>query len=147
MSSIIDLAIYGAVTGTIGTVLAVRSRIDATWGRRSRALTLRTHLIPLREALAEARARPERAGQVTTSLTFKGHVQALEEARPGCPDRQLRRSLAEVPSRCLNVGNVVPEDPDGPVPYALTAALDRALTSITQVLDRLDRIERSAPGK
>jgi hypothetical protein len=145
-SLIIDLAIYGATTGTIGTGLAIRNRVDTMWGRRSRALTLRTHLIPLREALAEARARPERAGPVTTGLTYKGHVQALEEAKPGCPDPQLRRALAEVTSRCLNVGNVVPEDPDGPVPYALTAALDRALTSINQALDRLDRIARSAPG-
>ncbi len=146
MSWTLDLAIYGAATGTIGSVIAALNRIDATWGRRSRARTLRTHLNPLREALAEARARPERAGPVTTSLNFKGHVQALEEAKPSCPDRQLRKLLAEVTMRCLNVPNVVPEDPDGPVPYALTAAVDRALTATTQALDRLDRIERRAPS-
>jgi hypothetical protein len=140
------LAIYGSVTGTIGTGLAILNRVDANWGRRARALPMRTHLIPLREAMAEARARPERAGPVTTSLVFKGHIQALEEARAGCSDRRLRRLLSDVINGCLNVGNVVPEDPNAPVPYALTAAIDRALASTNKALDRLARIERSAPG-
>ena len=146
MSWTLDLAVYGAATGTVGSLIAIWNRMDATWGRRSRALDLRTNLIPLREVLAEARARPERTGPLTTSLNFKGHVQALDEGEPGCSDRQLRRLLAEVNSRCLNVSNVVPEDPYGPISYALTNAIELALASVTRALDRLDRIERSAPG-
>lgn len=145
MSLTLTLAIYGAVTGTVGSVTAIRTRMDATWGRRSRALELRDSLIPLREALAEAKARPERTGPLTSSLNFKGHVQALDEGRPSCPDRKLRGLLGEVSARCLNVGNVVPGNPDSPISYALTKAIDLALASVTQTLDRLDRIERNAP--
>ncbi len=145
MSWIIDLAIYGAVSGTIGSVTAIRNRMDATWGRRARALTMRSSLVPLREALAEAKARPERAGPLTASLSFKGHVQALDEGRAGCPDRQLRGLLADATNRCLNAANVAPDSPDGPISYALTNAIDLALAAVTRALDRLDRIERSAP--
>jgi hypothetical protein len=146
MSWTLDLAIYGAATGTVGSVTAIRNRMDATWGRRSRSLPLRTNLIPLREALAEAKARPERAGHLTTSLNFKGHIQALDESRHSCSDRQLRRLLADVNSRCLNVSNVAPEGADCPISYALTSAIDLALAATTRALERLDRIERSAPG-
>jgi hypothetical protein len=146
MSWTLALAIYGAATGSIGTGLAILNRRDATWGRRSRALNLRTHLIYLRETMTEARVRPERAGALTTNLTFKGHVQALEDAEPVCPDRRLRKQLATVTRRSLNVGNVVPEDPSGPVPYALTAAIDRAIADINKAFDRLERIERRAPS-
>jgi hypothetical protein len=146
VSWIVDLAIYGAASGTIGSVTAIRNRMDAMWGRRARALTMRSNLVPLREALAEAKARPDRAGLVTASLSFKGHVQALDEGRAGCPDRQLRDLLAEVTNRCLNVANVAPDDPDGPISYALTNAIDLALTAVTRALDRLYRIERNAPG-
>jgi hypothetical protein len=139
------LAIYGSATGTIGTALAVLNRRDAMWGRRARTLGLRVHLTSLRDTMAEARARPERAGPLTTSLTFKGHVQALEDAGPVCPDRNLRVRLGDVTRRCLNVANVVPADPGGPIPYALTAAIDRALSDINLAFDRLDRIERNAP--
>jgi hypothetical protein len=147
MSLTIALSICAVATGTIGTVLAILNRIDVKRGHRARALPLRAHLIPLREAVADVRARPERARTVTTSPNFKGHIQALEEAKSVCSDKRLLQLLTEVISRCLNVGNAVPEDPDGPVPYALTAALDHALADINRALDRLDRIERSAPGK
>ena len=145
MSWTLSLAIYGAATGTVGSLTAIRNRVDARWGRRCRALALRTSLIPLREALAEAKARPERAGSLTASLNFRGNVQAVAEAKPGCPDRRLSRLLTEVTSRCLNVTNVLPEDPDGPISYALTNAMDVALEATTRALDRLDRIERNAP--
>lgn len=145
MSLVLIVAASGAVTATIGSVTAIRNRMDATRKRRARALTLRTDLIPLREILAAAKARPERAGSLTGS-SFKGHVRALDEDRLSCPDRQLRRLLPELINRCLNVSNLAPEDPDGPISYALTNAIDQALSAITRALDLLDHIERSAPG-
>jgi hypothetical protein len=146
VSWIVDLAIYGAASGTIGSVTAIRNRMDAMWARRARALTMRSNLDTLRDALAEAKAQPERAGLVTSSLSFKGHVQALDEGKAGCPDRQLRRMLADVTNRCLNAANVAPDLPESPITYALTNAIDQALIAVTRALDRLDRIERSAPG-
>ena len=145
MNWVVLLAACTAVAAAIGSLVAIRNRMDATLKRRSRALTLRTDLIPLREILAAAKARPERVGSLTAS-SFRGHVRALDEGRPGCPDRQLRRLLPEVIGRCLNVSNLAPEDPDGPISYALTNAIDEALSATTRALDLLDRIERSAPG-
>lgn len=145
MSVALIVAASGAAAATIGSLMAIRNRVDAIRKRRVRALTLRTDLIPLREILAAAKARPERVGSLTGS-SFKGHVRALDEGRPGCPDRQLRRLLPEVISRCLNVSNLAPEDPDGPISYALINAIDQALSAITRALDVLNHIERSAPG-
>jgi hypothetical protein len=145
MSLALILAASGAVAATIGSLIAIRNRMDAIRKRQARALALRTDLIPLREILAAAKAKPEQVGSLTGS-SFKGHVRALGEGRPGCPDRQLRHLLPEVIIRCLNVSNLAPEGPDGPISYALTKAIDQALSVITRALDRLDHIERSAPG-
>jgi hypothetical protein len=146
MSWTLALAGCAAVTGLIGSLAAIRNRVDAIWRRRSRALPLRSALIALRENFAEAKATPGRVESLTSTLTFRAHIQALDQARPGCPDRRLCRLLAEVSSRSLKVASLAPEDPDGPISYALIDAVDQALTAINQALDRLDRIERNAPG-
>lgn len=145
MSLTLALAICAAGTGIAGSLTAIRNRMDAVWKRRSRALTLRPSLIALRDTLADAKARPGRIRSLTTP-GFRSHIQALDEARPGCPDHRLRRLLPEVISRSLKVSNLAPEDLDSPVAYALTDAIDQALTAVTWALDRLNRIERKAPG-
>jgi hypothetical protein len=139
------IAIYGAVTGTAGAVAAIRSLRDSTWGRRARALDARTDLTQLREAIAEAKARPERARSLTATAYFRGHLQAMDEARNSCPDRQLRRLLGEVNTSCRHVLSVVPEDPQEST-YASVHAIDLALDALSQALARLDLIERKAPS-
>jgi hypothetical protein len=66
---------------------AMGSGVDAFWGRRSRSLPRRLDLIPLRETLAEAKARPDRGGWLTASPNFKGHVhEHIRSAHDGWPD-------------------------------------------------------------
>jgi hypothetical protein len=139
------IAIYGAATGTVGSVAAIRSLRDATWGKRAHALEARAELTQLREVIAEAKARPERARSVTATLNFRGHLQAMDEARNSCPDRQLRKLLGEVNTSCRHVLSVVPEDPQQST-YASVHAIDLALDALSRALARLDLIERKAPA-
>jgi len=140
------LAAYGAITGTAGAATAIANRRDAVWGRRARARDLRVNLEPLRDALNEAKAAPERAPAITNALTFRAHVEALGESRERCPDRKLRRLLNQLNVRCLTVINRAATVQGGQIPYALTSAIDEALNTTVAALARLEYIERRAPG-
>jgi len=85
MSSTTLVAVYGAVTGTVGALTGLGSWRNAVWGRRARSRDLRTNLEPIRDALNEAKATPQRAATVTNNIQFRAHVEAVGEAVERCP--------------------------------------------------------------
>jgi hypothetical protein len=147
MSGTLIVAIYGAATGTIGTILSLITRRDAVWGRRGRARDLRPALDTLRDVIAEAKATPRNAHALTSTTTFRVLLDELDEQSQRCPDRKTRTYVRLVHGRCLAVVQYsAPADSaTDQVRYQLMNAIDRALTALTSALDRLDRIDRRAP--
>jgi hypothetical protein len=140
------VAIYGAVTGTIGAlaggvsaVAAIRTGADARWGRRAKvAGELRPALTQLRDVIAEARMRPDRV-RLRTPRT-RTDLDLIQEITARAADRQLCRHLHEVHLRCSLVTAA-----EGPARYQQMQAMDAALGALNVALRRLDKIERRAP--
>jgi hypothetical protein len=145
MSLTLVLAIWGAVTGTGGTLVSLASRRDAVWARRARARDSRGDVEAIRDVLAESRADPSRAATLTSNNNFRARIQAIEDARQRCPDRKIRAQLADVSARCLSLSNTAANSAPS-ISYSLTNAIETAMEATTAVLDRFDALDRRAPG-
>lgn len=109
MSLTMLVALYGAVTGTIGAVVAVRNRADVVWARRAKVVgEARPALLQLRDALAEAKARPERIGAIRT-VRLRADLEFIDDVRHRASDRRLRRLLEQAHVACA----VLPTAPSG----------------------------------
>lgn len=146
MDPTLAIAIYGAVTGTVGAVtgtvgavVAIRNRYDVTWGRRAKITSdLRPALAQLRDAVAEAKLRPQQVSLRTPRTRVD--LDLIKEITGRAADRKLRQHLHQVHTACSVVAA-----PSGTSNYSELVAVEDALNALNSALKRLDKIDRRAP--
>jgi type II secretory pathway pseudopilin PulG len=133
----LEVAAYGAVTGTIALVLSLVGRRDVTWSKRAKvASDLRLALRQLRDATTAARTDGARA---LRTPRVRGDLELVEQISGRAADRRLRSLLAVARERCALAAN------SGTGKYDESIAVETALKAINDALARIDKIDRKAP--
>lgn len=148
MSATLILAIYGAVSGSVGTGVAWRNRRDSIWGRRARSRNIRPSLDAIRNTMTEAKLAPSSAEALTGTPIFRSHLQEVEEQAKRGPDRKMRKLLTAVRAGCLAVIQYAPSGgvASNSASYSLVSAIDATQKAIGEALGRLDLIDRRSPS-
>lgn len=133
-------AIWGAVTGSYGAVVATLGRRDVKWRRAAKQLPeVRTAIEALRNAVAEAQLGNRTLGSLRET-GLRANLDLIQEVRIRLSHRALARSLIEVDhsySALLALG-------DNARDQQKVEALAHASTTLDQTVDRLAFIERKA---
>lgn len=133
----LQVAAYGAGTGTLALILSVAGRRDVTWAKRAKiASDLRLALRQLRDAATAARSDGARA---LRTPRVRSDLDLVEEIAGRAADRRLRRLLRGVREQCALAANA------GTGRYNETVAIEAAVKAVNTALVRLDKIERKAP--
>lgn len=135
------IAIYGAITGTIGTLVSWWGRRDVKWRRAAKQVPIvRPAAAALRDAVAEARAGTRTLVSLR-EVVLRGHLEVLHENKDRLSDKDLALRLADV-ERTYNATLALPDDA---VAHRRAEALDSTAKAVKLALDRISLIERKAP--
>ena len=134
------IAVWGAVTGTYGAVIATLGRVDGRWRRRAKQIPeVRPALVALRDAVAEGR-RGTRGIQSLRDNVIRAELDVIQEIRPSLSDGKLKDQLLAVDhayTAILALG-------DSSTDHKTVSALEGAASAIEGALARVAEIQRKA---
>lgn len=141
MTLTISIAIWGAVTGTLGLVLNWIGRRDRTWARRAKVTDLaRPALQELKQVLISAQQNPQ--GVSAASYRNRAETTQIGEFAERSADKQLARHLKDVVANYQAA--VAQAAPKGPVSAEQVSATGKALAAIERAEGRMNLIDRKS---